>query len=217
MGNSEMGSYKEVKEMRTGLVFILTLTTTTVFAGKKYLIETGNSEPVHAETDTEYYEDTIHEHAIDIHACPVKRPKMFSHCYPPNARCSYGKECCCGKCDASIVFTCEDNTWIGMYTEFCMGGCGMLDHFRDVFSVDHLGKTARTPTVGTPAARANIDEDPSCPLKEPKSMSPCSTPNARCSYGTECCCGKCGNSTEFTCAEDTWIGMSTHFCMSPEC
>ena len=75
-----------------------------------------------------FYSDTIHEHAIDIHACPVKRPKMFSHCYPPDVRCSYGKECCCGKCDASIVFTCEENTWIGMYTEFCMGGCGMLDH-----------------------------------------------------------------------------------------
>ena len=42
LDNSELNSYKEVKEMRTGLVFILALTTTTVFAGRKYLIETGN-------------------------------------------------------------------------------------------------------------------------------------------------------------------------------
>jgi len=131
--------------------------------------------------------------------CPKKQPKMGSVCYMPDYRnCSYGRECCCGKCHPSFVASCTGRNpadiplhggmpvWRGFNTDACMRpNCGKRD----------------------------------CPKKEPRMGSPCSVPeDVTCTYGRECCCGKCHPSFEASCdPKYGWMGFNTDACMMPNC
>ncbi|HEX6271804.1 MAG TPA: hypothetical protein VFZ53_02135 [Polyangiaceae bacterium] len=50
-------------------------------------------------------------------------------CDDENARCSLGKECCCGECAPSLECYCHEGRWSCYYTDFCAftescGGAG---------------------------------------------------------------------------------------------
>ena len=53
--------------------------------------------------------------------CPVEEPAPGSLC-SAILMCSYGEECCCGQCSASIVFTCQGVTgvWQAYFTDACL-------------------------------------------------------------------------------------------------
>merc|ERR1719234_902849 len=60
-------------------------------------------------------------------ACPKKQPGLGSPCSVPESEsCSYGSECCCGKCHPSFQAKCDRKYgWRGLYTDACMRpNCG---------------------------------------------------------------------------------------------
>merc|ERR1719510_1650010 len=60
--------------------------------------------------------------------CPRRQPAMNSVCnLNSSVKCGYGKECCCGECDYSIVFTCFDGSWSAYNTDFCFRPPGSCD------------------------------------------------------------------------------------------
>jgi len=123
-----------------------------------------------------------------LRACPKKQPGLGTPCsVPEDVSCSYGSECCCGKCHASMVLQCSVlRQWAGFYTDACM-----------------------RPNCGISA----------CPKDRPSMGSPCSVPESEtCSYGSECCCGKCHPSFQAKCDRKYgWSGLYTDACMRPNC
>jgi len=129
--------------------------------------------------------------------CPKNKPALGSPCsVPASERCSYGSECCCGKCHPSFVATCQlisgRHSWVGFNTDACLRpNCGNAD----------------------------------CPKNAPALGSPCSVPASKsCSYGSECCCGKCHPSFIARCylarapnGRRTWRGSYTDACLRPNC
>jgi len=53
--------------------------------------------------------------------CPAKAPIGAGSSCKANVACSYGKECCCGKCSPSMVCKCGGGQWACAYTDFCLG------------------------------------------------------------------------------------------------
>jgi len=52
--------------------------------------------------------------------CPQDPPTGFGEKCVGNAKCEYGKECCCGKCYPSEVYMCTGDQWISYFTDACM-------------------------------------------------------------------------------------------------
>jgi len=57
--------------------------------------------------------------------CPPV-PPTIPNCQG-NMVCRYGQECCCGNCFPSEVYTCAGGQWNRMFTDACMGGCGLSE------------------------------------------------------------------------------------------
>merc|ERR1711974_416814 len=82
--------------------------------------------------DYEYQNAIANANANERHrACPRNRPALGSPCsLPGSIRCSYGSECCCGKCHPSFVATCQSisrrhSSWVGYNTDACLRpNCG---------------------------------------------------------------------------------------------
>jgi len=58
--------------------------------------------------------------------CPTEQPEMGSACsLSSRTECSYGEECCCGECHASMGMVCEGKSWTGFFTDVCLSPqCG---------------------------------------------------------------------------------------------
>ena len=52
--------------------------------------------------------------------CPKQQPDMWGKC-SGNITCTYGEECCCGKCHPSLEMMCDEGKWTSFYTDACMG------------------------------------------------------------------------------------------------
>jgi len=57
--------------------------------------------------------------------CPESEPEPMSACAIPGKKCTYGEECCCGECHASMTASCvpgkgDASMWMLMYTHACM-------------------------------------------------------------------------------------------------
>jgi len=89
---------------------------------KHYLVETADN-----------YDETGISLASDEgnkNGCPKKQPRVGNPCSVPGSeRCSYGSECCCGRCHPSFVASCTGrNGWMGFNTDACMRpNCGKAD------------------------------------------------------------------------------------------
>merc|ERR550534_1728136 len=60
---------------------------------------------------------------IDIevsYECPKDAPDGLGSKCVGDARCEYGKECCCGECYPSEVYTCSNGQWVMFFTDACM-------------------------------------------------------------------------------------------------
>jgi len=139
--------------------------------------------------------DDPEEELIEVGKCPEIEPRFGSPC-SQEATCYYGEECCCGKCSSSKRITCslfDDGTgvWNGFFTDACLfasrNGCPGDDVLTE------------------------------CPATRPQSGSPCpETVELECSYGEECCCGKCHPSLQFSCTPGSvWVGFFTDACLKP--
>merc|ERR1711974_373656 len=128
----------------------------------------------------------------------MDRPALGSPCsLPGSIRCSYGSECCCGKCHPSFVATCQSisrrhSSWVGYNTDACL-----------------------RPNCGN-----GMWKD--CPKNQPALGSLCAVPaSVSCSYGSECCCGKCHPSFIARCylanGRRSWGGSYTDACLRPSC
>ena len=55
-----------------------------------------------------------------ISGCPDNEPSLGRRCaVPSSVTCSYGSECCCGKCYSSFEVQCRGGEWNGYYTDAC--------------------------------------------------------------------------------------------------
>ena len=54
--------------------------------------------------------------------CPKQTPDSFDTC-EGSMTCTYGEECCCGKCHTSLVANCDavNKKWIMYFTDACLG------------------------------------------------------------------------------------------------
>merc|ERR1719397_950449 len=52
--------------------------------------------------------------------CPKDPPTGFGEKCVGDAKCEYGKECCCDKCYASEVYMCAGEHWVSYFTDACM-------------------------------------------------------------------------------------------------
>ena len=60
--------------------------------------------------------------------CPTAAPKTNGACTTAGLSCSFGQECCCGKCYPSLACTCSGSTWVCAATDACwMGPSGCPD------------------------------------------------------------------------------------------
>lgn len=64
--------------------------------------------------------------------CPASPPSWPTAC-ADGLHCSYGQECCCGQCSASIECDCNGGVFGCGYTDFCMGpqcspGCKLYEY-----------------------------------------------------------------------------------------
>jgi len=115
--------------------------------------------------------------------CPKKMPDDFSSCSVDRSiTCSYGEECCCGKCSFSFGLNCDSGSWWMYHTEFCAFGCRQgIDNEPDVWDA------------------------PECPVDMPINNSTCSRPyGATCHYDEICCCGNCDFATHAQCVFGKW-------------
>merc|ERR1711974_561462 len=81
--------------------------------------------------DYEYQNAIANANANERHrACPWNRPALGSLCsVPASVSCSYGSECCCGKCHPSFIARCYlangRRSWGGSYSDACLRpSCG---------------------------------------------------------------------------------------------
>merc|ERR1719234_1272616 len=121
-------------------------------------------------------------------ACPKKQPGLGSPCsVPESVSCSYGSECCCGKCHPSLVLQCSVlRQWAGFYTDACMR--------------PNCGKAAcpkKEPIMGSPCS---VPEDVTCTYGSECCCGECH-PSFKAS-----CDRKYG-----------WSGFYTEACMNPYC
>jgi len=56
---------------------------------------------------------------VKITECPQNEPDILSTC-AGSLRCEYGRECCCGECFASRVYSCSEGKWASYFTDACM-------------------------------------------------------------------------------------------------
>jgi len=106
---------------------------------------------------------------VRCEGCPVNEPALGRSCsISSSVTCSYGNECCCGRCHPSFKSQCIDGRWSGYYTDACMrpdcpnpGGCSCNGHL-------HLNR-------GECGIQADcgrwcyVDEHNSCPDAKPSS------------------------------------------------
>jgi hypothetical protein len=56
-----------------------------------------------------------------ITGCPADSPPLQPGACEGELHCEYGEECCCGKCESSLVCDCMSGTWGCYYTDACLG------------------------------------------------------------------------------------------------
>lgn len=163
-------------------------------------------------------------------ACPAAEPTPNGGCLGADT-CSYGQECCCGQCSASLVCTCAGGSWACYYTDFCLRpGCGdtiqpdaTADATWSDAAADLAANDASDATTGgdtSDATSADVEKDlaSACPSDSPMGMQDggCLT-GQRCEYGQECCCGECAPSLVCECFGGAWGCHNTDFCLIPGC
>ncbi len=79
--------------------------------------------------------DTPDTTPVDV--CPTTAG-IGASCSSTGLVCNYGQECCCGKCFASTVCTCDGKGWNCYATDACMIPPGSCD---DTTTVDTSGKS----------------------------------------------------------------------------
>lgn len=82
--------------------------------------DTGSLSDGGAETDAVAPADALDGSA----QCPSEAPNPNGTCTTAGLSCNFGQECCCGKCNPSLVCQCTGATWACYYTDACMMGPG---------------------------------------------------------------------------------------------
>ena len=69
--------------------------------------------------------DITPDSLLEEERCPLEQPSIGTPCsLSPGFECSYGEECCCGKCSPSLLLSCIAGSWGGFNTDFCFRSGG---------------------------------------------------------------------------------------------